>query len=93
MKISQEQKIESRKAIISAAVDLISEKGFKTSTMRGIAKAAGVGEATIYNYFPTKEAILYGYYQDHMLGCIEALKQVADFHTCRSSCRACSRPA
>jgi AcrR family transcriptional regulator len=81
MKISQEQKIESRKAIISAAVDLISEKGFKTSTMRGIAKAAGVGEATIYNYFPTKEAILYGYYQDHMLGCIEALKQVADFHT------------
>ena len=81
MKISQSQKIESRRAIICAAVDLISEKGFKSSTMRGIAKAAGMGEATIYNYFPTKEAILYAYYDDHMLGCIAALKQVPDFHT------------
>jgi AcrR family transcriptional regulator len=81
MKISQEQKIESRRAIIRAAVDLISEKGFKSSTMRGIARAAGMGEATIYNYFPTKEAILYAYYEDHMPACIEALRQVADFHT------------
>ena len=81
MKISQEQKLESRKAIIRGAVDLISEKGFKSSTMRAIAKAAGVGEATIYNYFPTKEAILYAYYEDHMLDCIENLKQVNNFHT------------
>jgi len=80
MKISKEQKIESRRSIIHASVDLISEKGLKSSTMRGIAKAAGMGEATIYNYFPTKEAILYAYYEDHMLACIQALKQVADFH-------------
>jgi AcrR family transcriptional regulator len=40
-----------------------------------------VGEATIYNYFPTKEAIIYAYYEDHMLACIEALKQVESFHT------------
>jgi AcrR family transcriptional regulator len=79
MKISQDQKAENRRAIIRAAVDLISEKGFKTATMRGIAHVAGVGEATIYNYFPTKEATLFAYYEDHMLACIDALKQVKGF--------------
>ncbi len=81
MKINQEQKTENRRIIIRAAVDLISEKGFKSATMRGIAKNAGMGEATIYNYFPTKETILYGYYQDHVQACIGILQQVEDFHT------------
>jgi len=81
MKISQDQKAANRKAIIRAAVELIAEEGFKPATMRRIAKAAGVGEATIYNYFPTKEAILYAYYQDHMHDCIAALKSIPDFHT------------
>lgn len=80
MKINKAQKKENRRAIINAAVDLISDKGFKSSTMRSIAKAAGMGEATIYNYFPTKEAILYAYYEDHMHACIQRLKEVDDFH-------------
>ena len=49
--------------------------------MRQIAKVAGIGDATIYNYFPTKEAILFAYYEDHMQGCIQALTKVADFNT------------
>lgn len=81
MKISQEKKAQNRRDIISAAVELMGEKGFKTATMRQIAKAAGLGEATIYNYFPTKEAILYAYYEDHMLACIEDLKSVPQFET------------
>ena len=81
MKISQEQKTENRRTIIRAAVDLISEKGFKSTTMRGIANAAGMGEATIYNYFPTKETILFAYYEDHVQACIGNLKQVEEFHT------------
>ncbi len=81
MNISQEQKMENRKKILAAAVQLIGEKGFKAATMRQIARKAGIGDATIYNYFPTKEAILYGYYEDHMHACIDALKSVADFHS------------
>lgn len=81
MKISQEQKAENRKIIIAAAVELIGEKGFKAATMRKIARQAGIGDATIYNYFPTKEAILYGYYEDHMHACIDSLKKVPEFHT------------
>lgn len=81
MKISHQQKIENRRIIIAAAVELIGEDGFKGATMRKIARLAGIGDATIYNYFPTKEAILYGYYEDHMRACIDALKKVPDFHT------------
>jgi AcrR family transcriptional regulator len=81
MKISQDQKAETRRIIIRAAVAIISENGFKASTMRQIAKAAGIGDATIYNYFTTKEAILFGYYEDHMQACIDALKSVVEFHT------------
>lgn len=81
MKISQEQKELNRQKLIRIAVDLISENGFKSTSMRAIAKAAEFGEATIYNYFPTKEAILYGYYEDHVKECIESLKTIEDFNT------------
>jgi AcrR family transcriptional regulator len=81
MKISQEKKAQNRRDLIHTAAELIGDKGFKHATMRQIAKAAGLGEATIYNYFPTKEAIVFAYYEDHMLACIEALKSVPQFET------------
>ncbi|BBD09283.1 TetR/AcrR family transcriptional regulator [Desulfovibrio ferrophilus] len=70
MKISQEKKIENRQAIIQSAVELVIEKGLKAATMRGIARGAGCGDATIYNYFPTKEAILYAYYEDRFTAAV-----------------------
>lgn len=80
MKISKEQKKINRKKIIAAAVNLISTKDVKTATMREIARSAGLGDATIYNYFPTKEAIVYGYYEDKFDQVVEKLKTIADFH-------------
>ena len=81
MKISKDKKEENRRTIIEAAVALIGENGFKTATMRQIARSAGLGEATIYNYFPTKEAILYAFYEEHVLTCIDRLKAVPQFET------------
>lgn len=63
MKISAARKEENRQAILDAAVGLIIEKGFRATSMRAIARRAGVGDATVYNYFPTKEAIFYAYYE------------------------------
>jgi AcrR family transcriptional regulator len=79
MKISNQQKLENRHTIIKVAVELIGDNGLKATTMRQIARQAGIGDATIYNYFPTKEAILYGYYEDHIRACIEALKVLPEF--------------
>ena len=66
MKISEDQKQENRKKIIRSAVDAITQKGMKGATMKMIARKAGLGDATIYNYFPTKEAIVYAYYEEQL---------------------------
>lgn len=47
-----------RAAILDVALDLFSELGFDQTTMEQIAAKAEVGIATLYRYFPTKDAIL-----------------------------------
>jgi AcrR family transcriptional regulator len=79
MKISNEKKLENREAIIQAAVDLVIEKGYKAATMRAIARKAGLGDATIYNYFPTKESILYSYYEEKFAEAGESLGGIDGF--------------
>ena len=79
MKVNQKQRLATRKKIIDAAVGVIIEKGFKSATMREIAKQAGIGDATIYNYFPTKEAILYGYYEDRLASAVEQVGGIEGF--------------
>lgn len=76
----KEKKAEVRRKIINAAVELMSDDGFKNVSMRKIAKAAEVGDATIYNYFPNKEKILYGYFECIVEDTIEELNQTPDFH-------------
>ena len=44
-----------REKLIEVAVDLFSRKGFKGTTTREIAAAAGVTEAIIFRHFQTKE--------------------------------------
>ena len=80
MKISEDQKRENRKKIIRSAVDAITEKGMKGATMRMIARKAGVADATIYNYFSTKEGIVYAYYEAQLDASVERLRAIADFN-------------
>ncbi|MFT7559601.1 MAG: TetR/AcrR family transcriptional regulator of autoinduction and epiphytic fitness [Flavobacteriales bacterium] len=62
MRVSQEKKQETRLKIVNAAAELFVEKGFDGVSMKTIAKAAGVGDATIYKYFPNKEKLILGFY-------------------------------
>jgi len=80
MKISVEDKQRTRTRLLEAAVDVISEKGFRSASMREIANRAEVGDATIYNYFPSKEKLLYGYCEHVQSRVIEQLKAIDDFH-------------
>jgi len=64
VKISKEKKAKVKKQILNSAIELISDNGYKKTSMSKIAKKAKIGEATIYNYFPTKEHILYEYYYE-----------------------------
>jgi TetR/AcrR family fatty acid metabolism transcriptional regulator len=47
------------KSIITAAMEVFGEKGYHDSTISDIARAAGVSEATIYEYFEGKEDLLF----------------------------------
>lgn len=50
---------ERREQILATAVSLFSQRGFKGTTTKEIAKAAGVSEAMVFRHFENKEA-LYG---------------------------------
>jgi len=57
----REQLIEARRAqILDAAAAVFAEKGFHRATTKEIARAAGVSEGTIYNYFDSKADLLIG---------------------------------
>src|SRR5215469_15295206 len=57
MRITAEAKNETRQRIVSAAIDLFRADGWHDTTTRAIAAAAGIATGTLFNYFPTKEAI------------------------------------
>jgi AcrR family transcriptional regulator len=57
----REQLLEARRnQILDAAAVVFAEKGFHQATTKQIAKAAGVSEGTIYNYFDNKFNLLIG---------------------------------
>ena len=47
-----------RNQILRGAAQVVAEKGFHKATTKEIAKAAGVAEGTIYNYFDNKHDLL-----------------------------------
>ena len=47
-----------REQIVEAATRVFAKKGFRRATTREVARAAGVSEGTIYNYFEDKDALL-----------------------------------
>lgn len=55
----ERKKRETRQRIVQAATRLFSERGFDGPTVDDIAAAADVAKGTIYNYFDSKEAILF----------------------------------
>ena len=79
MKISKEKQAEVKEKILKTAVSLIGKNGYKKTSMSKIAKKAGIGEATIYNYFPTKEHIVYEHYYVLQKQAKERLLEMSEF--------------
>ena len=92
--LTEEQQQRRRKEIFDASVHLFLEKGFHETSMREIAKAAGVGKSTLYDYFKSKDEILVSYFEDEIqkittnaqniaqqdLNVSEKLAQIMEFH-------------
>jgi AcrR family transcriptional regulator len=53
------KKLRTRQLIAETAMRLFAERGFDRVPVAAVARAAEVSEATVFNYFPTKEDLVY----------------------------------
>ena len=56
----ERKKQQTRSHIAATARRLFLERGFERVTVAEVARAADVAEKTVFNYFPTKEDLVYG---------------------------------
>jgi TetR/AcrR family fatty acid metabolism transcriptional regulator len=55
----QRKSVNRREKILKAAERIFARKGFQDATISDVAQQAGVSDATIYEYFPSKEELLF----------------------------------
>ena len=68
---------EVRDAILDAAAALVAEHGLRSVTMSQIAEETGIGRATLYNYFPDVEAILFAWHERQVAHHLDYLAELA----------------
>ena len=56
--VSSKDKISTKQKIMVCAANLFAEKGYTETTIRELALAVGMKSASLYNHFPSKNAIL-----------------------------------
>ena len=65
--------------ILNSALDLLGERGYEATTMRAIAKKAGVSLGNAYHYFGSKEHLIQAFYQrtheEHLAAALPVLQK------------------
>ncbi|MBA9001936.1 MULTISPECIES: TetR/AcrR family transcriptional regulator [Thermomonospora] len=74
---------QTRALIVQTALRLFRERGYEATTMRAIAKEAGVSVGNAYYYFGSKEELIQAYYdelqEEHQAACRAVLERERDF--------------
>src|SRR2546430_16903366 len=72
---------QSRALILNTALDLLQEHGYEKTTMRAIAKRAGVSLGNAYHYFGSKEHLIQAFYHRLHEEHLHATRPVLDRET------------
>ncbi|MBO3748720.1 TetR family transcriptional regulator [Streptosporangiaceae bacterium NEAU-GS5] len=72
--LRERKKRQTRQAIEAAAFTLFADRGFDAVTVAEVARGADVSEATVFNYFPTKEDLVYGRLEELEAALIQAIR-------------------
>ena len=78
MRTTKAQQAKNHRLIIQTAVDLMTQHGFERTTMKQIARAADIGDATIYKYFPTKEKLVTAYFEQAIGDALAQVEKTPD---------------
>lgn len=58
MGLRERKKLEMRQRLADVAAQLFMDRGYDAVAMSDVARAAGVADQTVYNYFPTKPSLV-----------------------------------
>jgi AcrR family transcriptional regulator len=72
--LRERKKLRTRQLIAETARRLFSERGFDAVPVSEVAREAEVSEATVFNYFPTKEDLVYYGMEDFEAEMLEAVR-------------------
>ena len=72
--LRERKKQQTRDAIAAAAMRLFSERGFDEVTVEEVAQAADVSKKTVFNYFPTKEDLVFRAREERRAALVAALR-------------------
>lgn len=75
--LTEEELDRRRHEIFSASVHLFLKKGFQETSMQEIARAAGMGKSSLYDYFKTKDEILVSVVEDEIYDLAERARIIA----------------
>ena len=64
--------------LIAEAKRQIEEAGYGAVTIRSVASSCGVGVGTVYNYFPSKEALIATHLREDWSVCVDTIRQEAE---------------
>ena len=62
-RISDDDRATKRQTILRAAADVFARQGYLRTRVADVATAAGVGKGTVYEYFDSKEELLFGVWE------------------------------